>query len=392
MIESSPATACWGSVGVQVASGSAGRAEPTCLTDECDGVASLLSPRLRGPLGSRKEVATATVPLPEQPDLGQLRNQGRDLQRAVRAGDPSALALVAQYLSDSPPAAGFPLSGAHTILARRYGFASWARLRRHVEVIAERSWTPTLAAGGETDGDRFLRLSCLNFDDDDPAQRVEAVRLLECHPYLTATHIGVAAACADVDSVRRLLAVEPAAATGRCGPYGWVAVDVSGVRPPRSRHRRARHLGDGPIVAGRGGRSERWAPFTLLTGLFACDWAGQPAHPQAVSFARLLLTPTTGRLSTIGCSVPTTITSRCCSSSGLDTAAAVSGTGCWVRSWNPPRTCWAACWTGLYATTSASASRSWRPGGRCPRSDYRTAPLYRHGVDADRCCAAQRQP
>jgi DNA-binding GntR family transcriptional regulator len=38
-----------------------------------------------------------TIPLPQDPDLGQLRNQARELQRAVRAGDPAALALVREF-------------------------------------------------------------------------------------------------------------------------------------------------------------------------------------------------------------------------------------------------------------------------------------------------------
>jgi hypothetical protein len=38
----------------------------------------------------------ATAALPQDPDLGQLRNQARELQRAVRTGDPAALARVSR--------------------------------------------------------------------------------------------------------------------------------------------------------------------------------------------------------------------------------------------------------------------------------------------------------
>ena len=41
----------------------------------------------------------ATVPLPQDPDLGQLRTQARELQRAVRAGEPAVLALVAERVA-----------------------------------------------------------------------------------------------------------------------------------------------------------------------------------------------------------------------------------------------------------------------------------------------------
>ena len=36
-----------------------------------------------------------TVPLPEEPNLEQLRKQAKDLRRAWQAGEPAALALVA---------------------------------------------------------------------------------------------------------------------------------------------------------------------------------------------------------------------------------------------------------------------------------------------------------
>jgi hypothetical protein len=77
--------------------------------------------------------------LPGEPSLQQLRYQARDLQRAVRRGDQDALAEVAGFhpagRSDGAAAAAFPLSAAQLVVARRYGFPSWDRLRRYVEVV-----------------------------------------------------------------------------------------------------------------------------------------------------------------------------------------------------------------------------------------------------------------
>jgi hypothetical protein len=73
--------------------------------------------------------------LPAEPSLQQLRHQARDLQRAVRRGDPDALAEVAQRHPGIRPDAGFPLSAAQLVVARRYDFPSWTRLRRYVEVV-----------------------------------------------------------------------------------------------------------------------------------------------------------------------------------------------------------------------------------------------------------------
>ena len=78
----------------------------------------------------------ATVPLPDQVSFEQLRNQAKDLRRAVRAGAPDALAEVAErYPGGVAAGAAFPLHAAQLVVARRYGFASWARLKQHCAVI-----------------------------------------------------------------------------------------------------------------------------------------------------------------------------------------------------------------------------------------------------------------
>ena len=66
-------------------------------------------------------------PLPEQPDLDQLRRQARELQRAAARGDRDAL----QRLRTVSPR--LTLAAAQLALAREYGFPSWARLKAEVE-------------------------------------------------------------------------------------------------------------------------------------------------------------------------------------------------------------------------------------------------------------------
>jgi len=73
--------------------------------------------------------------LPAEPSLQQLRHQARDLQRAVRRGDPDALAEAARRHPAGRPDASFPLSAAQLVVARRYDFPSWTRLRRYVEAV-----------------------------------------------------------------------------------------------------------------------------------------------------------------------------------------------------------------------------------------------------------------
>ena len=65
--------------------------------------------------------------LPDDPTVEHFRRQARRLQRAVRAGDPEAAALVARY--DFAGGPDFPLSAAQLVVARECGFSSWPALR-----------------------------------------------------------------------------------------------------------------------------------------------------------------------------------------------------------------------------------------------------------------------
>jgi ankyrin repeat protein len=230
----------------------------------------------------------ATVPLPERPNLEQLRKQARDLQRAVRDGKPEALALVAEHGPD-----GGTLSAARTTLARLYGFPSWSRLRRTVEILAAGTWVLPEPPTAEPDADRFLRLACLNYTDDHPSRRVEAAAVLAAHPELPTTSVAVAAVCADVEHLRALLAADPAAATRPVGPFDWSPL----LYLAYARHDPRRDPGaalallldhgadpdDGRFFLGLS------TPFTALTGLFASNDPSRPAHPHAVALATRLL-------------------------------------------------------------------------------------------------------
>ena len=132
----------------------------------------------------RKEPSVAD--LPDEPSYEQLRNQAKDLRRAVLAGEPDALAAVAEHFPDAP--APFPLHAAQLVVARRYGFPSWARLKRHVEVIERYSRFPErmTASAPASVADQFLRLVSLYCEDDQPERWAEGRRLLAEHPEITA--------------------------------------------------------------------------------------------------------------------------------------------------------------------------------------------------------------
>jgi ankyrin repeat protein len=71
--------------------------------------------------------------LPERPSLEQLRKRAKDLLRSVRAGDPNAIARLKAHVSRD--ALDTSLADAQFVVAREHGFASWARLKRHVEAV-----------------------------------------------------------------------------------------------------------------------------------------------------------------------------------------------------------------------------------------------------------------
>jgi hypothetical protein len=82
----------------------------------------------------------STLEMPERPHIDKFRRQARTLQRAVRAGDPDAVARVTLQGGAVPDdTSGFQLSAAQLVVAREYGFASWPQLTRHLETLAEHS-------------------------------------------------------------------------------------------------------------------------------------------------------------------------------------------------------------------------------------------------------------
>lgn len=212
-----------------------------------------------------------TVPLPEEPNLDQLRKQARELQRSH----------------------GGSLSSAQLTLARKYGFPSWPRIRAHVLAINAHTWTPSPEDPNAPPADRFLRLACLNYDADRPDRRDEARRLMAANPLLPSTNLAVAAVCADLDAVQRLIAAAPQAVSATAGPYDWsplmyltygrVATDSTTVAVARMLIDAGADPNDGRFFRGLP------TPFTVLTGVFGSDSPVQPAHPHADALARVLL-------------------------------------------------------------------------------------------------------
>ena len=225
----------------------------------------------------------ATLSLPTNPSLEQMRKQARDLQRKERAARPDE---------------AYPLHAAQLVVARGYGFASWPRLVHYFDVVDVygRPASSPRAAGG---ADRFTHLACSNYSDDLPEYGEMAAAILAESPDLTAGDIWAAAAAADIDAVRAILAGDPRMASAVGGPYRWEPLcylTYSRLDPMPSQDAVltvARLLLDAGADPNAG---YLWGglptPFTALTGVFGEGEQGAgrtPRHPYEVPLARLLL-------------------------------------------------------------------------------------------------------
>src|SRR5262245_24074434 len=105
--------------------------------------------------------------------LEQLRKRAKELRDFARTGHSKAVSIVRELhprWSDTPPTseawAGFTLADAQLVVARGHGFASWRRLRLHLDTIARYGRSPQRRHEGGGDlVDEFLHLACLTYCD-----------------------------------------------------------------------------------------------------------------------------------------------------------------------------------------------------------------------------------
>lgn len=250
-------------------------------------------------------MANSTLPpsreWPHRPDLNQFKRQAKELLKACRAGDASAVA-EAQRHEQAPDPAAFALHDAQRVLARSYGFPSWQKLKSYVQTI-QPYWRP-LEPKSDDDANRFLRLACITyFDGDHPSRRVRARQLIAEKPHLAKANIYTAAAVGDVAAVADFLA-KGADMHAKGGPFDWEPLLYAAYSRLDSEAE-----GHSTLVAARlliehgadpnaGFLWEGGYLFTALTGVLGLGeddvfrtqgplW--QPPHQHWVEFARLLL-------------------------------------------------------------------------------------------------------
>ncbi len=208
---------------------------------------------------------------------------------------------MAEHHPDAAPVdtATFALAGAQLVMARQYGFASWARLKRHLEEVARLTRSPDSVDAQVDRDDEFLRLACLTYGDDGPDRWAAAddwsrsIRASARHrpgPRRREPMSRPWRACC-----RPIVAVAVEAG----GPFGWPPL----LYVTYARHDRA--IDEASVLATVDRLLDAGAdpnagylwhglptPMTALTGLFGGGERGealQPRHPHWHLLARRLL-------------------------------------------------------------------------------------------------------
>jgi hypothetical protein len=224
-------------------------------------------------------LSTITEPLqlPERPNLEQLRNQARELQKE----------------------SGLKLSEAQRDLARRYGFPSWTKLSEHVELVTSLTREPDRLPPASAPTDEYLRRICLNYGLDSTDSRDGGHEMLRSDPSLATANVWTAAATASVDALRSFVAADRSSATREGGPFQWSPLMYLAYGRSQPAPSETDSLAAAAVLLDAGADPNDgylWhglpTPFTVLTGVFASGEQGPqqcPAHPYSHALARLLL-------------------------------------------------------------------------------------------------------
>lgn len=143
--------------------------------------------------------------LPANPNLDQLRHQAKDLLHAAKRGNADARSRIESV------SAGLTLAAAQLAVARRYGFASWSKLKDEVDAR-----TLTLA--------EKVNAFCEASVSGRPGR---AARMLAETPEIADYNFATSVLLGDVDRVQGQLQRDPSLASRRDPRTGWTALHAA---------------------------------------------------------------------------------------------------------------------------------------------------------------------
>ncbi len=252
-----------------------------------------------------------SIPLPENPSLEHLKSQAKLIRDLIRDDDPGGISMIDEFHprldADGMTAdqrRDFKTTDAQLLVARLYGFESWARLRKHLTVLDELSFRPEAEAPATDDeaDDRvssFVSNACLDYSGSDlsPTDRIaEAQRMLDADPTLASGNVAAMAAAGDHRALAGHLDQHPAAVNEPTGPNRWPPLLYATYSRVHAADSERSAIATVQLLLSRGANPNSgflWRglvpPFTALTGAFGRGESHQPPHPDRLELARLLL-------------------------------------------------------------------------------------------------------
>lgn len=158
--------------------------------------------------------------LPVKANISQLKIQAKELQKAFKAGDKPAIkrlfAMHPRFVQANDEAlsnAKLKLSDFQLVVAREYGFLSWAKLAQHLKDRTRDAMFPITA---------FIDAAVPQVKDNHRAGNLEqANALLAEDPTIVRANIFTAVILGEADWLTAYLKSNPEAATQTGGPRNW---------------------------------------------------------------------------------------------------------------------------------------------------------------------------
>lgn len=217
-----------------------------------------------------------TRQLSAKSSLAVLKLEAKRWLKALRDHDTDARARMAAAWESAP--AEPALRDVQHALAREYGMRDWNALATAVDEIA---------LDRQSHDERVAALLRHGWDGDTVIARRIAARYAD----VRRDSIYTAAACGDVDEVRRLLARQPALATGVDPVRGWTA--LCHVAYGRIDETNALTIAEMLLDAGADVHfnwDDGWGnPFSLVTGAIGEGEGVKSTHPQALALVELFI-------------------------------------------------------------------------------------------------------
>ncbi len=217
-----------------------------------------------------------TKQLSPKNSVALLKREAKRWLRSLQQHDPSALVRLHSAWPSAPE--NPTLRDVQLALAREYGLTDWKQLLLALD---------DFALDRQQHTERVKAVLLHGWDGD----AARARRIVQRFPEVRSDNVFVAAACGDVDEVRRLLAHDPSCVTHTDSVRGWTPVLHVAYGRLDGEHaaeiaRLLLDAGANPAVSFDDG----WGnPFTPITGVIGLGEGVKPPHPQATELVTLLL-------------------------------------------------------------------------------------------------------